>query len=137
MPCARSARLPATRAALLARTLLARAALALAVLFGPVLPLAAETRLLMFEQAGCVYCARWHEEVGPGHPLSPEGQIAPLVSVPLRAPLPDGVTLRSRPAFTPTFVLIRDGQEVGRIEGYPGAHFFWPMLGELLQTAAE
>lgn len=100
-------------------------------------PALAETRLLMFEQSGCVYCAQWHAEVGPGYPLSDEGKAAPLLPLHLRADLPDGMTLKSRPTFTPTFVLVVDGQEKGRIEGYPGAHFFWPMLAQLLHSAGN
>lgn len=109
---------------------LALAMIAAATLAPPAL---AETRLLMFEQPGCVHCAQWHAEVGPGYPLSAEGMAAPLWPLQLRGALPEGITLVSRPAFTPTFVLIVDGQEKGRIEGYPGAHFFWPLLAGLLQ----
>ncbi|MFU8864698.1 MAG: thioredoxin family protein [Rhodobacterales bacterium] len=101
------------------------------------MPALAETRLLMFEQPGCMHCAQWHAEVGPGYPLSSEGQAAPLWTLPLRDALPDGITLDSRPAFTPTFVLVVDGQEKGRIEGYPGAHFFWSILALLLQSAED
>lgn len=93
----------------------------------------AETVLLMFEQPGCIYCARWHAEVGPGYPLSTEGKAAPLVQLHLRAELPDGIVLASAPAFTPTFVLVHNGTEAGRIEGYPGADFFWPILAKMLQ----
>ena len=110
------------------------ALVALAVLTGGA---KAETRLLMFEQPGCIYCAMWKREVGEGYPHSPEGEAAPLWVLQLRDPLPDGIALRSRPVITPTFVLVVDGAEQGRIEGYPGAHFFWPMLANLLQTAGQ
>ena len=30
--------------------------------------------------------------------------------------------------FTPTFVLVEDGQELARIEGYPGEDCFWGLL---------
>lgn len=33
--------------------------------------------------------------------------------------------------YTPTFVLIDGGREVGRIEGYPGEAFFWGLLEKL------
>ena len=33
---------------------------------------------------------------------------------------PDPPIARSRILYTPTFVLVEDGKEVGRIEGYPG-----------------
>ena len=35
--------------------------------------------------------------------------------------------------YTPTFVLIEDGKEIGRIEGYPGDEFFWVRLENLLE----
>ena len=31
--------------------------------------------------------------------------------------------------YTPTFVLVDDGEEVGRITGYAGEEFFWGLLG--------
>jgi hypothetical protein len=34
--------------------------------------------------------------------------------------------------FTPTFVLLVDGVERNRIEGYPGEDFFWGLLGRML-----
>lgn len=113
-----------------------RALLAAVLLWvGAMLPALAATELLMFEQAGCIYCARWHAEVGPEYPITDEGRAAPLRSVQLRDGIPAGMELASRPVFTPTFVLVRDGVEVGRIEGYPGEDFFWPLLGQLIARA--
>jgi len=37
--------------------------------------------------------------------------------------------------FTPTFVLMQDGVEIGRIEGYPGEDFFWGLLNQMIETA--
>jgi hypothetical protein len=96
---------------------------------------AAELGLLMFEQPGCIYCARWNEEVGPEYPVTDEGKAAPLRRLQLRDPLPDGLTLVSHPVFTPTFVLMLDGVEASRIEGYPGEDFFWPLLGDMIEKA--
>lgn len=91
--------------------------------------------LLMFEQPGCIYCARWTEEVGPEYPLTEEGRAAPLTRIDLHAALPEAVQINSAPIFTPTFVLLSDGVEVGRIEGYPGEDFFWPLLDQLIRDA--
>ena len=44
----------------------------------------------MVEQRGCVYCIRWHADVGPEYPITPEGRFAPLRVVDLRA-LPDDI----------------------------------------------
>jgi len=111
--------------------------LACGVWLGSVLGAVAGTELLMVEQPGCIYCARWHAEIGPQYPLTDEGRAAPLRQVQLRAPLPEGVTLRSPPVFTPTFILLKDGTETGRIEGYPGENFFWPLLAQLIARAAD
>jgi hypothetical protein len=89
--------------------------------------------LLMFEQPGCSHCAAWHAEVGPEYPKTAEGIAAPVQRQQLRDGAPAGVT--SNPVFTPTFVLLRDGQELSRIEGYPGENFFWGLLGQMLRKA--
>lgn len=96
------------------------------------LPLRAEVTLVMFEEVGCIWCARWNAEVGPEYPLTPEGVVAPLVRLDIHDDLPEDLTLDSRPRFTPTFVLVQNGTELGRIEGYPGEDFFWGLLGRLL-----
>ena len=107
----------------------------LALLLTPLSAAAADLRLLMVEQAGCVWCARWHAEVGDAYPQTDEGRAAPLLRVDLRAPMPQGIALQRPAVFTPTFILVEDGAEVGRIEGYPGEDFFWPLLGTLLSKA--
>lgn len=96
---------------------------------------AGELQLLMFEQPGCIYCAAWNEEVAPEYPLTAEGKAAPLRRLQLRAPLPDRIAILAPPVFTPTFVLVEDGVETGRIEGYPGEDFFWPLLAGLIADA--
>lgn len=111
--------------------------LALTAMMGFASAALAETELLMVEQPGCIYCARWDAEVGPEYPITEEGRAAPLRKVDLRAPLPDGVRLNSPPVFTPTFILLVDGVEQGRIEGYPGEDFFWPLLNGLLREAGK
>ncbi|MFV0386248.1 thioredoxin family protein [Paracoccus sp. (in: a-proteobacteria)] len=96
---------------------------------------AAPVRLLMVEQAGCIYCAAWHREIGPGFAQSAAGRVAPLLIVDLDGPWPDGLVLNRRPLITPTFVLLRDGKELSRLEGYPGDHYFYPVIAELLTKA--
>lgn len=97
----------------------------------------AEVELLMFEQPGCIYCARWNDEVAPEYPLTQEGKIAPLRRLDLHAALPEDISILRPPVFTPTFVLVQDGKELGRIEGYPGEDFFWPLLADMLETMNE
>lgn len=89
--------------------------------------------LVMFDDPTCVWCRRWLAEVGPGYPNTEEGRRAPLRRVYIREQARSGVALNSAVTGTPTFVLAEDGREIGRIVGYPGADYFYPMLGELLQ----
>ncbi|SEM90388.1 hypothetical protein SAMN05216227_100473 [Pseudorhodobacter antarcticus] len=116
------------------RTLISHiAAIALAGSAG--LASAQELTLFMVEQKGCIYCERWHAEVGDAYPKTSEGRAAPLRPIDLRADPPEGVTFARRAVFTPTFILVRDGAEIARLEGYPGEDFFWPLLAEMLTDA--
>lgn len=100
-------------------------------------PVLAEMRLLMVEQPGCTYCAEWDRTIAPIYPKTPEGAAAPLERVQLRGPYPYGYDLAERPIFTPTFILVEDGSEVGRIDGYPGEDFFWGLLGRMLRDTGN
>jgi len=92
---------------------------------------AAALELVMVEQAGCPWCARWNDEIGPIYPKTEEGEAAPLRRIDI-GELPDGMELEGKVVFTPTFLLVEDGRELGRIEGYPGEDFFWGLLARLL-----
>lgn len=95
----------------------------------------AETKLLMIEEHGCYWCGRWNKEIGPIYPKTAEGRTAPLTRVDISESPPPGVTLDKGAFYTPTFVLLVDGKEAGRIEGYPGDEFFWFLLGDLIEDA--
>lgn len=88
--------------------------------------------LVMVEQPGCHYCAQWDSEIGRLYGRTAEGGFAPLRRIQLRAPVPEDLSLAGRAVFTPTFILVEDGAELGRIEGYPGEELFWWALAALL-----
>lgn len=89
--------------------------------------------LIMFETEGCEWCERWHAEIGPVYPLTPEGKFAPLRRVEIADDLPADLAGFEGIYFTPTFVVLDGGKEVGRIIGFPGEDFFWGLLGEILK----
>jgi len=91
-----------------------------------------ETRLMMAEEPGCVWCARWNREIGEIYDKTGEGAAAPLRRVDITDPIPADITIARSINFTPTFVLLIDGHEVSRLEGYPGEDFFWGLLGQML-----
>lgn len=88
--------------------------------------------LLMMEQPGCVWCARFNEEIAPAWPKTEEGRTTPLRRVDITGKWPDDLAHIAKERFTPTFVLVDDGKEIGRIRGYVGDEFFWYRIGELI-----
>lgn len=95
--------------------------------------LAVAAELVMFNRAGCPWCAAWEREIAPIYPRTDVSRRLPLrrVDVALQAREP---ALRHPVRFTPTFVVIDAGREIGRIEGYPGEDFFWARLEKLAEA---
>ena len=93
--------------------------------------------LIMFEQDYCEWCERWNEEIGVVYAKTSEGKRAPLKRVNIHAPIPGDISFVRVERFTPTFVLVDGGAEVGRIRGYPGEDFFWGLLGQLINKLPE
>ncbi|MEM7290728.1 MAG: transcriptional regulator [Pseudomonadota bacterium] len=89
--------------------------------------------LIMFEQDYCEWCEKWNEEVGVIYAKTSEGKRAPLKRVNIHAPIPNEFSFVRVERFTPTFVLVDGGAEIGRIRGYPGEDFFWGLLGQLIK----
>lgn len=109
------------------------------VLFMTVPSMAGETvssmagELVMFESATCEWCEVWHEEIGVVYAKTTEGEVLPLRRVDISDDRPPDLAYVRGIVYTPTFVVTEGGREVGRILGYPGENFFWPMLDELIK----
>lgn len=92
--------------------------------------------LVMYRRDGCPWCAKWDREIGPIYPKTDFSKRAPLRLINLDhdrdLPITHGAI-----RYTPTFVLVENAKEVGRIEGYPGDEFFWPRLGNLLEALTQ
>ena len=95
----------------------------------------ADVILVMGEETGCFWCARWNRDIAPIYPKTPEGQAAPLRRIDIHDPIPEDLTFKTPLRFTPTFVLMQDGVELTRLEGYPGEDFFWGLLQRMLNEA--
>ena len=95
---------------------------------------AAPVQLLMVRRDGCHFCTQFEQQIAPGYPHSAEGRLAPLLRVNADGPWPDGLALARTPYLTPTFILIQNGSETGRLEGYAGSEFFYPLLNKMLAS---
>ncbi len=89
--------------------------------------------LVMLEQDGCAWCLRWDEEISGIYPKTTEGKLAPLRRVDIDEPWPLDLAGINPDQYTPTFVLVHEGVELGRLRGYAGDEFFWVLLGEMLE----
>jgi hypothetical protein len=91
--------------------------------------------LLMFERMGCPWCRRWDKEIGAVYPQSAEGQRAPLRRISLDHRAAPVAGLREPVLYSPTFVLSKNGREIGRITGYIHAESFWGLLEKMIRSA--
>ena len=87
----------------------------------------------MLEEQGCSWCETWDREIGPIYPKTEEARRAPLRRVDIHERLPSDLAFLTKGSYTPTFILVDKGREIGRIRGYPGEDFFWGLLGLLIE----
>lgn len=119
------------------RTRLASLCIAILALMPVLGPAARAAELVMLEQQGCSWCEMWHAQIGPVYPKTAEGRRAPLRKLDIHEPMPADLANIRSDHYTPTFVLVENGAEIGRIRGYPGEDFFWGLLGQMISTLDE
>lgn len=100
------------------------------LLFSPAPAESAE--LVMFEAPSCEWCEVWDDEVGVVYHKTSEGRLAPLRRISIHGSRPADLAPIAPVHYSPTFVLLDGGHEVGRIVGYPGEAHFWGLLQALL-----
>jgi len=99
-------------------------------------PLSA-AELVLFEFDGCLWCEQWKADVGTYYAETAEGKAAPLRVVDLFDKRPAHLRGVRPVRATPTFVLVDQGREIGRITGYTDAKAFWTDYGKMLAQPAN
>ena len=113
-------------------SIFAQVALALVIFVGGATA-ARSVELVMFEQPFCAWCEVWEDEVGILYSKTAEGKRIPIRKVDIHDDRPADLRDIKPVIFTPTFVLIHNGAEIGRILGYPGEDHFWGLLNQILE----
>ena len=90
----------------------------------------ASTRLVMVTSDHCPFCQAWERDIGVLYEKSPYAPLLPLTRVNMGSPIPEGVVLQKPVVGTPTFLIIRDGQEIDRERGYHDEEMFWWWISE-------
>lgn len=91
--------------------------------------------LVYFNSTACSVCEQWDEEVGVLYHKTDEAQRLPLRSHDIHDDKPADLAFVKGVAFTPTFVMVEDGKEVGRIVGYISDYFFWQQVAGLIKKS--
>jgi thioredoxin-related protein len=105
--------------------------LALALMFSAS-PAYSASELILFTSPACTWCAQWEEEVGIIFEITDKGRNLPVRRVDIHDERSFGLKKLKTVMFTPTFVLLNNGNEIGRIIGYPGEDHFWGLMNELI-----
>lgn len=88
--------------------------------------------LVMVDMRSCTYCIKFRQDVAPTYNTTAAGQVAPLRTVSPLKKWPADLAGVKRAPFTPVFILVKDGREVGRFAGYTNPEAFWAKLNPLL-----
>lgn len=91
--------------------------------------------LLVFERADCSWCEAFRREISPRYSKSTAASDAPLRFVDIDKADLTQLRLRSRLTVLPTAVLMKDGTEVDRIQGYTGPEIFFSLMPVLMERA--
>ena len=96
-----------------------------------------ENYLLMVTSDACPWCEAFEDEVGVGYPLTNEGKNFPIKRIDYYQTMPTELKNIEPAIMTPTFIVIKNGSEVGRIVGYPGEELFWWRISEFISADFE
>ena len=88
--------------------------------------------LLMVTRPNCPYCTAWEIQVGSVYHKTEEGRAVPLRRMQIEDIPRVAYAFDERVLYTPTFILLDQEMEVGRIVGYSDEAAFWGLLDELL-----
>lgn len=95
-------------------------------------PSARNVELLVFEHADCQFCRVFRNDVLPRYRENGQAARAPVRFVSIEHTDTRGLNLHAGIHMVPTFVLMQDGQEVGRIVGYWAPENFFKMISNIL-----
>ena len=88
--------------------------------------------LLVFERSDCTYCRVFRQDVLPYYRQAVAGDVVPLRFVDLSRATSGEFSLKGRIDAVPTVVLMKNGNEAGRIVGYWGRDAFFRLLSHML-----
>lgn len=99
------------------------------------MPHTGKLQLVVMEAPGCIYCNIFRRDVLPSYEVSERGKEMPVRFIDVNDVDKSGIGLESPIDILPTFVVIKDNREVGRIPGYIGPEDFFHSINYLLSSS--
>lgn len=98
------------------------------------MPSTSNLQLVVMEAPGCIYCTIFRRDVLPSFEASEHGKDMPVRFVDVNDVEQSGLDLQSPIDILPTFVVVKNNHEVGRIPGYMGPEDFFHSINYLLSS---
>ncbi|MDX2288060.1 MAG: thioredoxin family protein [Hyphomicrobiaceae bacterium] len=92
----------------------------------------AAVELVVLEAPGCIYCSIFRRDVLPAYMASPRAAQMPIRFVDLNDEKAGSLGLSQPVDIVPTFVILRNNEELGRIPGYVGPETFFHGINHIL-----
>jgi thioredoxin-related protein len=100
------------------------------------IPTESAYQLVVLEAEGCIYCHLFRRDVLPGFAASEQGRQLPVRFLDINAVSDAHLDLQTPVDIVPTFIVVKNNKEVGRIPGYVGPENFYHSISYLLSSAS-
>jgi len=91
--------------------------------------------LVVIEADGCIFCEIFRSDVLPAYEASEQGKQMPVQFVDINDMDTTHLEFKGAVDIVPTFIVVKDRREVGRISGYVGSENFFHSINYLLASA--
>lgn len=98
------------------------------------IPAAEDAQLVVMEADGCIYCRIFRRDILPTYEVSERRKTMAVRFLDINDLDASGIALDSPISILPTFVVIRNNREVGRIAGYVGPEDFFRAINYLMAS---
>ena len=91
--------------------------------------------LVVIEADGCIFCEIFRSDVLPSYETSEQGKQMPARFVDINDMEATHIEFKGAVDIVPTFIVVKNRREVGRISGYVGPENFFHSINYLLASA--
>ena len=90
--------------------------------------------MIMITDKNCLYCIVWEKQIGKIYPKTEIAEKFPLHRIEVKNFVNYTKYDLKKTNITPTFIFIKNDNEVGRIEGYTNPEMFWWQVDEIIDN---